>query len=62
MNSQQEYEQFMTKFWKAARDVQEDFNRLSPENKQRVENEADAFLKQFSHAVTLRDIMSQRNW
>lgn len=62
MNSQQEYEQFVAKFCKAARDVQEDFNRLSPENKQRVETEVNAFLKQFSHAVTLRDIMSQRNW
>ena len=62
MNSQQEYEQFMAKFHKTMRDIQEDINRLSPENKQRVENEANAFLKQFSHAVTLRDIMSQKRW
>ena len=62
MNSQQEYEQFMAKFHKTMRDIQEDISRLSPESRQRVEAEAIAFLKQVSHAVTLQGIMSQGNW
>ena len=62
MNSQQEYEQFLAKLSKAIYDIKNDFNHLSPENQQRVETEVNAFLKQFSHAVTLRDIMSQKRW
>lgn len=57
MNSQQEYEQFMAKFFKAVRDTQNDFKNLSSENQQRFAQEANAFLKSFGYAITVEDLM-----
>ena len=44
MNSQQEYEMFMLKIAKAVHEMRDDFSKLSPENKQRFAQAANAFL------------------
>ena len=56
MNSQQEYELFMAKLSKTIRDIKDDFNRLTPENRQRFAYEANAFLKGYGYAITVEDL------
>lgn len=59
MNSQQEYELFMLKIAKAAHDIQDAFDKLSPENKKRFAQRANAFLRGHGVAVTLDELMGK---
>lgn len=62
MNSQQEYEQFWLKFSKTIRDIEDDFNHLSPENQQRISQEATAILRSYGHTITFEDLMREHFW
>ena len=62
MDSQQEYEQFLVKFSKTIRDIKDDFKNLSPENQQRISQEANAILRSYGRAMTLEDLMQKQFW
>ena len=62
MDSQQEYEQFLVKFSKTIRDIKDDFKNLSPENQQRISQEANAILRSYGRAMTLEDLMQKHFW
>lgn len=61
MNPQQEYEKFLAKFSKTVYDLKNDFNNLSPENQQRIAQEANAILREYGRAITFEDLM-QTYW
>jgi len=62
MNSQQEYEMFMAKLGKAIYELQDDFNKLSYENKQRFALRINEFMKGYSRAITVDDLMRNGWW
>ncbi len=54
MNRDQEYIKFWAEIVNKMNEVQEDYNKLSPENKQRVDN----VKKEIFRANTVLDVMS----
>lgn len=59
MNSQQEYEKFLAKLLNTIRDIESNFNNLSPENRQRFTQEANLFLQRYGYAITFEDLMQK---
>lgn len=57
MNSQQEYVKFMANLSDKVRELQNEFDGLSEETKQRVAQEINAFLKVKGYAITIEDLM-----
>lgn len=60
MNSQQEYEKFMASFFDKVRELQNEFSDLSEGTKQRVSQEANAYLKGMGYQVVFEDLMRLR--
>lgn len=56
MTPQQECDQFKAKVAKATKELQEDFNKLSPEAQFYVQREANAFLRMYGCAITAQDL------
>lgn len=62
MNSQQEYELFLAKAAKAFDDIRDAFDELSPMNKARVMQEANARIRALGYTITVEDLMRSSSW
>ena len=62
MNSQQEYEMFMAKVAKALDDIRDALDELSPMNKARVMQEANARIRALGYTITIEDLMRNYLW
>ena len=56
-----EYSVFLVKLASKAKELRDEWDKLSVENKVRFANEASLFLKQYNIAVTVTDIMRMVN-
>lgn len=59
MNSQKEYDDFITKVLKAGRDIRNDFDNLSEDNKLRFTQQANTVLKAYGYGITIEELMQR---
>ena len=59
MNSQKEYDDFITKVLKAGRDIGNDFDNLSEGNKLRFRQQANTMLKEFGSAIAFDNLLQK---
>lgn len=59
MDSQQEYNQFIAKLLKSAREAQNDFIHLSPENQRRFAQRATVFMKEYGIAISKEELLQK---
>lgn len=53
MHSHKEYDEFVERFLKAVREIEDDLETLTPEDKQRFMDNANSILKAHGYSVTI---------
>ncbi len=56
MGSQREYEEFVERFLKALRAIEDDMDALSPDSKQRFLENANSILREHGYSVTIGEV------